>query len=492
MQKRILLLTCFTALLVATSISGVTAQDDTPTPGDTGLGDSLYPTLGNGGYDVEQYTLNLLVPVTENTITGETQIDAVATQALSAFNLELFGLNVDGITVNGEAAAFERAEGELTITPATPLENGDAFTVIVEYSGTPNAISSESLGGAMLGWNYNGGESYVAGEPVSASTWFPVNDHPLDKALYTMNITVPTGYEVAANGVLEETVENGDDTATYTFEVRQPMASYLTTVNVNDFALLTETTEGGVAIRNYVPAEYDALGERAFAQQGEMVDFFSSVFGDYPFDIYGAVVVEASLGFALETQTLSIFGQDVLLGGGELIIAHELAHQWFGDSVSVADWRDIWLNEGFATYASWLWFEYSEGPETLDQFVRDEYAVMSGSYFINQGIGGAQLQQILNSFVPPGSPTEDNLFNGSIYGRGALTLHALRVAIGDETFFEILRTYYAAYAYGNATTADFIQIANTVSERNLAKFFNDWLYATRIPPIPQMNLRPPR
>ena len=325
------------------------------TPGAEGAGDPYYPELGGGGYDVEHYALDVDVDMDAEAIVGLATITALATQDLSAFNLDLAGLEVDEVTVDGVAADFTHEGRELTITPAEPIAEGDSFEVVIDYGGEPRPYAEPSLGGAGIGWNFGDEYVYTASETSGAATWYPVNDHPSDKATYTLRITVPQPYVVAANGVLTETIESGDE-VTYVWEMAQPMASYLGTVNIDTFEVQEYEAENGVRIRNYFPDTFADRAERVFADQDEMLVFFSDVFGDYPFDAYGAVLTRARLGFALETQTMSLFSASVAMGAGggaETVIAHELAHQWFGNSVTPTTWRDIWHNEGFATYASW-------------------------------------------------------------------------------------------------------------------------------------------
>ncbi|MBI5824094.1 MAG: M1 family metallopeptidase [Chloroflexi bacterium] len=451
-----------------------TAGDDQA--GSPGLGDSLYPEFGNGGYDAKTYTLDIIVTdVATSSLEAVTTIEAVATQELSRFNLDFAGFEVTSLKVNEEAAQFERKGQELTVIPSQPLKNGAEFTVAVEYQGIPESMESQALP-FPTGWIAYDGGIFVLSEPDGSASFFPVNDHPLDKAIYTIIVTVPKPYEVAANGLLEETKDNGDAT-TYRFEVRDPMASYLTTININDFDEETMESEGGVPIRNYYAASLPDDVSKPFARQGEMIDYFSGLFGEYPFEVYGSLVMDTEFGAALENQTMSIFGIDMVntrdIEGTEAVVAHELMHQWFGDSVSVADWGDIWLNEGFATYGEGLWVEYLHGSEGLNGWAVGLYKEVSA---------------YPEYYPPPGRPAANNLFNGGVYLRGGLTLHALRLAVGDEAFFEILSVYYDRYKFGNASTANFIQVAEEVSGKDLGSFFEAWLYENQLPPIPELGL----
>jgi aminopeptidase N len=445
-------------------------------PGAAGAGDSLYPSLGNGGYDVQHYTLDLTVnDVATGDLSGQTVIDARATQTLSSLNFDFIGFEIQEITVNGQPAEFERNRQELIVTPASPLAENESFTVEVRYQGSPGEMDSIAIP-IQTGWITFDGGSFVLSEPDGAASFYPVNDHPLDKASYTFRVTVPEPFEVAANGVLTDTIAN-EGTTTFVFDARDPMASYLATVNIDEFDLETSQSEKGVSIRNYFPTWSPAAMRKPFARQGEMVDYFSGVFGDYPFEMYGALVIDTAFGAALETQTMSIFSKAMIdpnqMEGSESVVAHELAHQWFGDSVSLADWRDIWLNESFATYAQGLWTEHTKGPEARDQWIRDIYAYVTENR---------------KSMTPPGEPPADQLFNAGVYYWGALGLHALRLEVGDETFFEILKTYHERFKGGNATTADFIAVGEEVSGKELSAFFDSWLYSEELAPIPALGL----
>jgi aminopeptidase N len=469
----------FAAPVVPTAKPQVTAVivpeiPEEATTGSPGLGDSLYPDFGNGGYDVQHYTLDITVnDVAASDLTAVTTIDARATQGLSSFNLDFIGFDVTDITVNGESADYSRKGQELTVTPLKPLLQNQSFTTVVHYSGSPEEMQSVALP-VPTGWVTFPGGSFVLSEPDGSANFYPVNDHPLDKATYTFKITVPKPFQVAANGDLINTADNGD-TSTFVFEESAPMASYLATIDIAKFSTEKMKSETGIPIRNYYSADLPESIRKPFARQGEMLDYFSSIYGPYPFDVYGSLVMNTEFGSALENQTMSIFGIDMIdpsdVEGTELTVAHEMSHQWFGDSVSVADWSDIWLNEGFATYSEGLWIEHLHGREALDSWIKSQYAREAGS-----------------SNPPPGEPPANDLFNDTVYVRGGLTLHALRLEVGDEDFFKIMKTYFERYKNGNASTKDFIAVAEEVSGKDLADFFNGWLYEDKMPPIPGLGL----
>ncbi len=483
----------FSAALIAALflLGAVSAQAQTP--GAAGIGDPYFPNLGNGGYDVQHYAIDFTLDDDLAHFTATTTIDARATQDLSAFNLDFQAGQVDQVTVDDATAAFALDGSELTITPAAPLNDGDAFTVVVSYQGSPESRDlPESF--AALGWMPLTNGVAALGEPAGSSDWYPVNEHPADKATYTVRISVAKPLVAVSNGILESVVDEPDnpDRQIYTWHMDQPMTSYLALLVVGDFARQDDKSPGGVPIRNYFPSRYADEGAEAFAAQGEMIDFFSSIFGDFPFDAYGALVLDTRVGFSLETQSMTVFDPGVMnasLQGsaarGEGTIAHELAHQWFGDSVSPKSWRDIWLNEGFATYASWLWFEHTSGREVIDTIANGLHDALHGDNLREQGMSEANIRQRLAQVAITGDPTAPKLFDTEgVYYRGALTLHALRLTVGDKAFFDIMSTYYDTYKYANASTDDFIAVAATVSGQPLNDFFQSWLYESAIPDFP--------
>lgn len=456
-------------------ITGLAQAQDTET-GASGLGDPYFPDLGNGGYDAQHYTLALSWDEKTNAISGTATMRAIATQDLTAFNLDFIGFAINELLVNGEPADFDRQDRELVITPVEAISAGQTFETAISYTGIPGRGVKRFYDAFAIGWRRYDTGVYVASEPSGASLWFPVNDHPLDKANYHFEITVPDKYVVAANGLLQSTTDNPGPTTTYIWETQYEMASYLATVNIADFVAQTSTGPNDLPIRNYFPADEAEDLIQTFAVQPDIIAFYNDTFGPYPFEAVGAVVADTTLSFALETQTLILYGRDVGLGrtGAETVISHELAHQWFGNSVSLVRWQDIWLNEGFATYASVLWEEHQGGQAALRREMNAYYTIIS-----NQ-----------THFVPPGNPPQDDLFNGGVYLGGAWVLHALRLEVGDAIFFDILRTYYDRFKYSNATTEDFITLAEEISGQDLTDFFQGWLFDERVPPKPDMKLKP--
>lgn len=434
-----------------------------PGPGAPGIGDPYFPELGNGGYDVLHYLLDLAWDPDREHLQATTTVDAVAVRPLSRFNLDLVGLEVATVEVDGQTAAFDRTgERELEIAPEAPLAEGDDFQVVVAYEGTPEPI--EGLIEGLGGWQSIDGEVFVAAEPDGAASFYPVNDHPADKACYSFRLTAPDDLVAVANGVQVTSGQRGgaEGTLTWEYEALEPMASYLVQVAIANFVIEESESDSGVPLRHVIDEDVHEQGADGLAPTAEVMDFFVDLFGPYPFATYGGLVVDDFLGFALETQTLSLFGPNVLR---EEIIVHELAHQWYGNSVSPATWQDVWLNEGFATYAEWLWSEHADAASV------DTIAVARAR---SAGSG-------LDS--PPGDPGSGDLFNRTVYIRGALTLHALRHEVGDEVFFEILREWADRYGGSSASSEDFETLAAEIADRNLADLFDVWLRSDELPDL---------
>ena len=431
-----------------------------------GVGDPYFPGLGNSGYDVGHYTLDLRSDPATGQLDGVARIEATATEPLASFHLDLTGLAASAVTVDGEPATFAATPNELEINPVEPVAEGP-FTVVVTYGGRPEPIDSRALG--PVGWTTlrGGAGSFVLSEPQGSATWFPANDHPIDKALFSFRVTVPDGFEVVANGVLQSQAPNGDGTTTWKYEVAHPMATYLAIVDIGQFTFEEFAGPNGLPMRNAYADSVAAQAAAEFGGQDEMIDLFDDFFGPFPFETYGAVIVDVPLGVALENQTMSTFGRTILGNGdfGQQIIAHELSHQWFGDSVSVATWSDIWLNEGFATYAEWIFTENTGGLTRVQQ------AADARSRLIGSG----------SDALPPGDPGPDLLFDLAVYDRGGLTLHALDLQIGDEAFFTLLRRWATEHADSNVTTAQFIALAEEVSGQQLDDLFQRWLYDRPLP-----------
>lgn len=349
----------FMALCVAGCTGGSGAQDAAGASGAragaAGVGDALFPRLGNGGYDVRGYRLALDYTPGSRHLKGTARITARATRALSSFHLDLAGLTVRKATVNGRPAKAARSGTELILTPASALPEGRTFTATVVYDGKPKTLTGQDTG--KEGWIRTDDGAVALGEPTGSMTWFPGNNHPSDKAAYDIAVTVPEGYTAVSNGELTGR-QTRDRRTTFRWHMGEPMASYLATVAIGRFDVRTTTTGKGLPVHVAVdPTEADRAKDIA-DQVDDVITWETRTFGPYPFSSTGAVVDHLpGLGYALETQPMPYYDA----APEKALVVHELAHQWFGDSVTPRVWKDMWLNEGFATYAEWLWEEDHDG-----------------------------------------------------------------------------------------------------------------------------------
>ncbi len=448
-----------------TASAAVPAAAGVSTVGSDGIGDPYFPRAGNGGYDVRHYHLNVRYDPATDRLDGIARITLVPTTDLSRFDFDLDGLQVESVRVAAAPATWTRRDDhELVVTPAHLLSAGRVVDAVVRYGGVPRTfrIPGTPLRTGVVPTD-DGAD--IWGEPQVAAAWFPVNDHPRDKASYEIDLTVPRGVEAVSNGRLAGKDPRGAWT-TWRWLERRPMASYLALAAIGQFDLRFRRTPSGLPVIDAVDPGVGGAPDFALGQEIRIIRFLSSRFGPYPFDALGGVVDEASLGAALENQTRPLYDPGFFRrNAGTFVVVHELAHQWFGDSVSVDLWRYTWLNEGFATYAEWMW---------------------------SQATGKASVARIAASYcrIPPDDPFWDlrigepgvaHIFDDPIYYRGALTLQALRTAVGDRDFFRILRSWAAGRAGSTGSSDQFESLAEHVSGRELGPLFTTWLDASHRP-----------
>lgn len=467
-MRRLLVATAATALILAGTQAPAQAS---PGPGAPGIGDSYFPDYGNGGYDVSHYDIRLRYTPATDRLTGTTTILATAAQDLSRFNLD-FLLDVSSIRVNNRPATFTReGDHELVVTPARPVPGGGAMTVVVQYAGVP----STKTGAGFTAWVRTADGAMAVGEPEIAWWWYPSNDHPSDKATFDVSVSVPDGVEAISNGVMPRPPVR--ETLGYTrwsWRSLKPQATYLTFLTVGQYDVTTDTTESGDPVYNaysqLLTPDFRAAAQSSVERTAEITDWESTVFGPFPFEARGGVVgPPGALGFALENQTRPNYSSGFFRRGSNTsVIVHENAHQWFGDSVSVADWQHIWLNEGFASYAEWLWSEKNDEGTAQEIF----------DYLYATTPADAPIWT-----TAPADPGVPQLFGDAVYDRGAMTLHQLRRAVGDDDFFTILRTWTADHKYGNGTTEQFTDLAEKISGQDLGALFQAWLYTPAKPVV---------
>lgn len=423
--------------------------------------DPYLPGHGDDRYHVTNYTLSIRYRVIGNRIDGDAVLDCVALTDVDSVAVDLAGLRVAKVLVDGAVVRFSHRGSRITIPVIRRL--GEAFELRISYSGNPRPLAIRAFGEA--GWEELADGVIVAAQPHGSPTWFPCNDRPSDKATYSVTISAPTGYYVAMGGQFTGCTRRGSSVE-WSYRMRQPMAAYLATVQIGRYS--PRVLPGGITV--VAPDDVRGDGYAAtFGQQPAMMAFFVDRFGPYPFDGYTCVITDDDLEIPLESQALSTFGRNFSVDTWDNVrlVAHELAHQWFGNAVTASGWRDIWLHEGFACYAEWLWSQQS-GRASTQERARQHHKRLAG----------------LGQDLLLADPGPERMFDDRVYKRGALTLHALRLTVGDETFFRILREWVVRFGGGNATSADFEALAAELSGQDLGPLFDAWLRSVRLPELP--------
>lgn len=448
----------------------------TPVPG---VRDEYTGVDFNLGYHVRSYHLDLKYRVGPNRLEGVATLQLDNWRDLPSMTLDLSpALRVSRVTATGSAGVavrvsrFRQSGGKLRITFAQPVPVDTEFSLDIRYGGTPQPIRSPW---GDLGWEELENGALVASQPMGAPSWFPCDDTPDEKARYEIVVTTDSPYMVAVNGTLLSKRSSGSLTRWH-YRVGHPMASYLATVQIGEYVqLMLSEPEATVPVRAWVPPALCDDARTEFADQQRMIDAFTDLFGPYPFNSYSVVVTEDELEIPLEAQGLSVFGSNHIRGdhAWERLIAHELSHQWFGNSLGLAQWNDIWLNEGFACYAEWLWFEHSTGRHAAAS-AREHYEELR-----------RKPQDLLLS-----DPGTKDMFDDRVYKRGALTVHALRVLLGDEAFFRMLRRYVAAGQHSVVEPVDLKRevlaaaVEVGVPAADVEKLWQAWLNQTALPEFP--------
>ncbi len=426
--------------------------------------DSYTPQSGDPGIRVEHYDLTLDYKPSSNRLTATAALDIRARERVSLVSLDLVGLRVTRVRVADDPdASFRQSDRKLKITLSSPLEKDATVRVTISYGGAPRPRRTRW---GLLGWEELEDGVLIASQPTGAPTWFPCNDVPSDKATYRISFATHPAYTVVSAVPAVTTNERGKTVSVFTIDA--PTPTYLVTLQVGRY------TQESVALaqvpgRLFYPRPVKARVRSDFANLGRMMDVFTATFGPYPFPGYTIVVTEDDLEIPLEAQGMGVFGANHIDGEGSLerLVAHELAHQWFGNSVGVERWCDIWLNEGFACYAEWLWSEASGGPSAHAKALA-HHARLAG----------------LPQDIVIADPGPDLMFDDRVYKRGALTLHAVRLVVGDALFFSLLREWASRFAHRTATTADFVLLAETVTATRLAPLLAEWLEHAALPALP--------
>jgi aminopeptidase N len=415
----------------------------------------FFPRSGNAGYEVSRYDAHLNYRPGNGLLRAGVTLRAAAKQRLSRFSLDLVGLTVSKVLVDSQPARFNRGRDKLKVMPAVPIAAGDEFSVVVRYHGTPRPVTDPD--GSLEGWYRTDDGALAVGEPIGTAAWLPCNNVPRDKASFAVSISVPPGLKAVSNGRLDK-IKRRNGRAIFSWVEEEPMSTYLALVDIGR-GQLVRTDPAGRPSWTLVDPRQARASRGVLAKLPEIIRFESNLYGDYPFDWAGSVVdVAPNLGYALETQTRPIYAFVPDL----TTVVHETAHQWFGDSVGLQRWPNIWLNEGFATWTEWYYAE-RHGGRSARQIFRRLYRVPADNTEFWDPPSGH-----------PGTPK--NLFSTSTYVRGGMTLEALRAEIGTKKLLTLLRRWAAGHAYAGANIEQFTQLAEEVSGRRLDSFFQRWLY----------------
>ncbi|GAA3493710.1 M1 family metallopeptidase [Streptomyces prasinosporus] len=439
-------------------------------PGASGVRDPYFPRAGNGGYDVAHYALDLAYDPGAHHLTGTATLTARATQDLSALNLDLVGMDVEKVVVDGDPVSWHRAGQELTVRPRGEIDRGARFRVTVRYSGAPVTVTDPD--GSEEGWLRTADGALALGQPTGSMTWFPGNHHPSDKATYTLAVTVPKGLRAVSSGEPAGEETEGDRT-THRWRTTEPMASYLATLAVGRYEVDRTTAAGGLPVYTAVDPDQAGASRPVLAGLPGIVAWAERTFGPYPFSSTGAIVERpGDAGYALETQNRPVFPGAPATG----LVVHEIAHQWYGNSVTPATWRDMWLSEGFATYAEWLW-EEDHGGDTAQ---RTFDALYAGGHFRDP-----ESAEALWSFPPARPPGAAHISGVPVYQRGAMVLHKIRQTVGDGPFRALLRGWAEEHRHGNADTDDFTAyVEESAPDEDFTGIWADWLYGEGRPERP--------
>jgi aminopeptidase N len=424
------------------------------------------PTL-----NVRHYKLQIALSPLPETITGKVVISAETQAMTSSMVVDAYSnLTIDGVKVNGQERPFRRNSENFVVELISPLPAAELLTLEVAYHGTPSAAGALNAGMRV---NQRGATGMpiisTLSEPYGGPSWWPCVDDPNDKATVEIEATVPENFLVAANGTLVKVESDAPLTKTFFYREDYLIAPYLVSIAATNYASFADeyTALDGVTkmpLVFYVYPEHLAKAQQKFSVTRRAMEIYASLFGEYPFlnEKYG--MAEFQWTASMEHQTMTSLSERVVNSDstGYGTIVHELAHQWWGDLVTMSSWQDIWLNEGFATYSEVLFYERFYNLQAGE--------LMSNSYDDKQvygRLGGTVTAENANN------PFDDT---GAVYTKGAWVLHMLRRLLGEERFFTMLRQYATAHAFGNASTRDFQKACEAAYGAPLDWFFEQWVY----------------
>lgn len=456
------------ALLAPTAVA-VTELKVAPIDGASGIGDPYWPLDGNGGIDVASYRIHNRYVLGTGRLSGRTTLRLTATQNLRSFSLD-FLLPVRKVVVDGERARHAKSGNghELRITPKRPLALGTRHKVVVTYAGRPGRYRYAG----ERNWLANRHEVVAMNEPHMSPWWFPANDHPSDKARMDISVAVPRGNQVIANGHLRKR-KVGRRFTRWRWVAKEPMSTYLAFFAAGRFQVERGRDDGTpwlIAVSKRLNPSSRRASVRLMRKTPRIQASLARDLGPYPFSISGGLTTSLDPGFALENQTRPTY--PAVGAHYDSLVAHELAHQWFGNHVGLHRWSDIWLNEGFATFMEWRHAERRGSSSGADQL---------RFHYNRHGLGSGLWD------VPIGAPGRHHIFDNAVYLRGAMTVQALRNRVGDQAFWLILRTWLAERGGGTGSSAQFEELAERISEEDLDGFFTAWLRTGPKPADTQEN-----
>lgn len=446
-------------------VSPTGAAQESTGAGSAGIGDPYFPKYGNGGYRVAHYDVDVTYRPRNQRLTGTTVIRARARHRLSRFNLDLL-VRASRVQVNGTRARFRQSRHELIVRPRHALRKGHRFRVRVEYAGRPGRIRWHG----RRAFKAHKRHAFVVGQPNAAAWWFPSNDHPVDKARFRIDLTTPRRAKAVSNGRLAGRSQHGRMT-TWHWRPRAPMATYLAFAAFGQYTIRRGRTPSGrpylYAVDSVLRGRTEQAAWRSMRATGRVTRFLASRWGRYPYGHIGGLVTRR-FGSALENQTRPVYDASIFRGldrdANSGIVAHEMAHQWFGDAVAIRRWRNIWLNEGYATYSNWLWTQHRGGPRVSKRFRNHYSRLASSSYW---------------RFVVA-DPGPKRLFHGPVYTRAAMMLHRLRHRMGSKLFFRLGRRWVHRND-GIGSEQEYRRLAERISGDDLDQFFHRWLHARHKP-----------
>jgi aminopeptidase N len=425
--------------------------------------DSYYPDFGDPGVDALHYDLSLAWTPRTRTLQGAATLVFRATADADSFQLDLGpALEVSTVTLDGAEVDAEHVGDDLVIS--APVVADQRYAVEVRYAGSPEPVEAPTTRDDFSTTGFTitpSGEAWTMQEPYGAHTWYPVNDHPSDKALYDFTLSVPSPWTGVANGALTDR-RDAAGTTTTEWHLAEPAASYLTTVAFGDYTSTTNTAAGGTEISYWVPRDSPRLSD-ALEKAAAGLDWLEERLGPYPFDTLGFVLVDSQSG--METQTMVTLGiTDYTLS--ERVLVHEMAHHWYGNQVTPDDWRDVWMSEGMTMYLQLMW-EAERAGITIDEQM-DSYAAAEEDSRAESG--------------PPAAYDAGEFGEGNVYFGPAMMWHELRERIGDDEFTRVMRAWPTARDNTSTDRDDYWAWLEEETGEELTGFLDAWLLGDTTPP----------